>query len=243
MISRCLLHGFTGSSKSWEFLADPTALAPTLVGHAGARDEALAVDGFEAEVERLAALLPSTSAVHAVGYSLGARLALGLALRHPERVARLTLLSGHPGLESDAERAARRASDAAWCELLLREGLAAFVDAWQAQPLWASQATLAPRLLAHKRRERLSHNAEGLCRSLRLTGLAEMPNYRERLRELGMPVTLVAGELDPKFCDLARDMAGRLRHVQLEIVPGAGHDLLLERPEFVSELIQRGDRP
>ena len=243
MTPRCFLHGFTGSSKSWQYLAEPTALAPTLVGHAGADDEALAVDGFEAEVDRLAALLPSGSAVHAVGYSLGARLALGLALRHPERVARLTLISGHPGLERDAERAARRASDAAWCELMQREGLAAFVDAWQAQPLWASQATLAPLLLAHKRRERLSHSAEGLSRSLRLTGLAEMPNYRERLRELDIPVTLAAGELDAKFCDLARNMARRLRRVQLEIVPGAGHDLLLERPEFVSELIRRGERP
>ena len=238
------LHGFTGSPDSWGFLRDGGRryLAPALVGHAGS-DESARIIGFEDEVDRLARLAagtPNDGPVHVVGYSLGARLALGLALRHPERVARLTLISGHPGLASEVERSARRDADSAWVELLLGRGVLAFVDAWETLPLWATQAELSESKRGRRRAERLSHDAAGLARSLRVTGLGEMPYYADRLGEIGVPVDILAGELDLKFSSLARSMAERLRHPTLEVVPGAGHDLLLERPEFVTEVIRRG---
>jgi 2-succinyl-6-hydroxy-2,4-cyclohexadiene-1-carboxylate synthase len=235
------LHGFTGSPDSWGFLREsalPLA-APALVGHAGS-SESVQVTGFEDEVDRLAQLAPADEPLHVVGYSLGARLALGIALRYPERVARLTLISGHPGLSSEGEQRARRAADSIWIELLLGRGVLAFVDTWETQPLWATQAQLPESARARRRAERLSHDPAGLSRSLRVTGLGEMPNYAERLAELEMPVSVLAGDLDLKFSALARSMAECLRHPTLEIAPGAGHDLLLERPEFVTEVIRRG---
>jgi 2-succinyl-6-hydroxy-2,4-cyclohexadiene-1-carboxylate synthase len=237
------LHGFTGSPQSWDFLGGHHAfprVAPALVGHSGAHASASVIH-FEDEVERLATFAPS-SRVHLVGYSLGARLALGLALRHPARLQCLTLVSGHPGLSTEPERAARRTSDAAWRELLLSKGLAAFVDAWQAQPLWSSQTQLSAARRQERRCERLSHTALGLADSLRITGLGEMPDYFARLDEIRTPVRLIAGALDGKFSALARSMAERLPHAELEIVEGAGHDLLLERPEFITEMIRRGNK-
>ena len=236
------LHGFTGSPLSWEFLSEHARLlVPALVGHAGAIADA-PVTSFEDELDRLVTWLPNAGTAHVLGYSLGARLALGLAVRHPARVSRLTLVSGHPGLASAAERAARRASDAAWCELLATRGVPTFVDVWEAQPLWATQAGLTDLAREQKRRERLSHSAQGLLHALRCTGLAEMPSYGPQLPEIRIPVTLIAGESDPKFSALARAMALRLPQALLEIVPGAGHDLLLERPELITEVIRRGDQ-
>jgi 2-succinyl-6-hydroxy-2,4-cyclohexadiene-1-carboxylate synthase len=235
------LHGFTGSPDSWGFLSEGAIAfhAPALVGHARTNDAAQ-VTSFEDEVDRLARFIPAQESAHVVGYSLGARLALGMALRHPERVLRLTLISGHPGLTNEDERRARRAADGAWIELLLGRGVLAFVDAWEAQPLWTTQAELPEAQRRRHRALRLSHEAAGLARSLRLTGLAEMPDYSGRLAELGMPVSVLAGALDGKFSALARSMAERLRRPTLEIVAGAGHDLLQERPEFVTEVIRRG---
>ncbi|MEI9940336.1 MAG: alpha/beta fold hydrolase [Pseudomonadota bacterium] len=244
MTALLALHGFTGSPHSWDFLPDrPTErrFVPALVGHRGSGAGSEVVD-FEAEVDRLARLSAEPSELHVVGYSLGARLALGLALRHPARVSRLTLISGHPGLASDAERVERRAADRRWCELLLSRGSSAFVDAWQAQPLWATQARLDQAALDRKRSERLSHDPAGLARSLRVTGLAEMPNYREDLAKIEVPVTLCAGALDDKFRNLAEQMAKTVAHAELAIVDGAGHDLLLERPEFITEVIRRGNQ-
>jgi 2-succinyl-6-hydroxy-2,4-cyclohexadiene-1-carboxylate synthase len=239
------LHGFTGSPRSWDFLPhQPTVrrFVPALVGHSGSAAGPDVVD-FEAEVDRLARLSADADALHVVGYSLGARLALGLAIRHPSRVARLTLISGHPGLDSDAERVARRAADERWCELLLTRGSHAFVDAWQAQPLWATQARLDTALLSRKRSERLSHDPLGLSRSLRVTGLAEMPNYRQGLAQLKVPLTLIAGNLDAKFRKLAEQMASTVAHAKVLIADGAGHDLLLERPELITELIRTENQP
>jgi 2-succinyl-6-hydroxy-2,4-cyclohexadiene-1-carboxylate synthase len=238
------LHGFTGSPASWEFLPDSRVwprIAPALVGHNGSSADAN-VATFEAEVDRLALLAAGADSLHLVGYSLGARLALSFALRHPKRVARLTLVSGHPGLATENERATRRASDAAWCELLRTRGVEAFVEAWQAQPLWASQAYLPAATRSKKQKERLSHSAAGLCRSLQITGLAEMANYAPLLGELRVPTDLVAGALDLKFCDLAGIFRQNVALARLDIVSGAGHDLLLERPDFITEVIRRGNQ-
>lgn len=239
------LHGFTGSPRSWDFLPDAPntrRFVPALVGHVGSAAGPEVID-FESEIDRLARLSAQANSLHVVGYSLGARLALGVALRHPARVSRLTLIGAHPGLSSDAERAERRAADERWCELLQERGLLAFIDAWQAQPLWATQARLDRGILERKRSERLSHDAAGLIRSLRVTGLARMPNYREALAQIRVPVTLLVGALDVKFRALAEQMAKNLAHAELSIIDGAGHDLLLERPDIVTQVIRRGEQP
>lgn len=238
------LHGFTGSPRSFEFLGERARveLVPALLGHTGAAVTGRAAS-FEDEVARLSALAVEAGRVHVLGYSLGARLALGVALRQPKHVTRLTLVSGQPGLASEPERAERRTADAVWIELLRSRGLEAFVDAWQAQPLWATQSALPVALRDRKRGERLSHSALGLAHSLQVTGLAEMPNYWQRLSELRMPLCLVAGGLDAKFSELARLMAAHARHASLHIAPGAGHDLLLERPDFINTLLDRPSEP
>jgi len=240
--TRLALHGFTGSPHSWDFVPRMTGeqwLTPALVGHAQSQAEA-SVSHFEHEVARLAALAESAGRVTLIGYSLGARLALGVALAAPHAVERLLLISGHFGLDSAADQEQRRAADAAWVELLQVRGLAEFVAAWEAQPLWATQRHLPAAIRQRKHAERMSHDALGLARSLRVTGLAEMPSYRARLPEIRIPTTIVAGALDRKFCDLGRVLTAAIPQATLELVPEAGHDLLLERPELITEVIRRG---
>jgi 2-succinyl-6-hydroxy-2,4-cyclohexadiene-1-carboxylate synthase len=229
-----LLHGFTGSPASWDAvlaeLPNQRALRPALLGHGAPPPEART---FADEIARLAALLPEEP-VHLAGYSLGARLALALSLARPERVRRLTLIGVHPGLPTTKEKDARRASDAAWRRLLIEDGIERFVAAWEAQPLFATQARLPAALTAAHRAARLRHDPKGLARSLEVLGLAEMPDFRPELPRLTMPITLMAGELDEKFLGLARELAPALPHAKLRAAPGAGHDLLLEQPDLVA---------
>jgi 2-succinyl-6-hydroxy-2,4-cyclohexadiene-1-carboxylate synthase len=239
-----LLHGFTGAPSSFDAALEalperPRALAPWLTGH-GAPPAALEIATFEGEVDRLAAQIPEGERAVVVGYSLGARLALALALRHSDRVQALVTISGSAGLPTAAERDARRAHDAALAQRLEREGLEPFVRFWEHQPLFATQARLPPALIRAERARRLGHTAQGLARALACTGLAEMPDYWPMLPQIHAPVEVLSGELDPKFSAIGGAIAGVLPKGRFTSVMGAGHNLLLERPTAVAEAILRG---
>jgi len=238
-----LLHGFTGSPLSFRrvmrALADRhTVLAPSLLGHDGGRGEDGA-SGFEAEVDRMAQALQAErlGPVDLLAYSLGARVGLGLLLRHPDLFASATLLGVHPGLETPAERAARRSSDHAWRELLLAAPLRAFVEQWEQQGLFESQRRLPREVLAEQRQIRMAHHPLGLARALEVLGLGAMPNYRPSLRQIELPVRLVAGELDGKFVALAQAMLPLWPRASLVRITDAGHNLVLERPDAVAVLM------
>ena len=233
-----LLHGFTGSPQSLDGLAAPAgSAAPTLGGHLGTP----VVGGFAEEIERLAELGRDCQGLF--GYSLGGRFALGILARYPKRFAHAVIVSAHPGLKTAEERAQRREGDLRFVQLLRERGLTAFVDTWQALPLWASQGGLPEAVKVAQREQRLRHDAEGLAESLLQHGLGEMPDLRPQLRQVQTPVTLVAGERDPKFRALAEDLGGIIPGAYLTMVPAAGHNLLLERPSLISDLLRRESSP
>lgn len=250
-----LLHGFTGSPASWSAVIaalretsgpGPEIAAPVLPGHG---DDVPVERDWNRNVASVTARLQSTGSdgpsdrparwpVHLVGYSLGARVALAVAVAHPVRVARLTLIGGHPGLATEAERDARRAGDRRWIDLLRQRGIAAFVAEWENHPVFVSQAGLAAEIRERQRRVRLGHRAAGLADSLERMGLGEMPCYRDSFAELAMPVTLVTGERDAKFSALADDLAERVTRIVTRVtVPGCGHNPVLEQPRTIARLL------
>ncbi len=237
------LHGFTADPGAWDAVlaalpGDVEAVCPPIAGHHP--DQPLTATRFEDEVDRLAALLPRAGdPCHLAGYSLGGRLALGLLARHRRLFASATLIGTHPGLGDEAERRDRAAADDALARRLERDGLEAFVDHWQDLSLFATQRALPPEVLAAQRARRLQHRPEGLAHALRTLSLGRMPNYRSYLPALDLPVHLMAGERDLKFRRLAEAMAAALPRATLEIVPAAGHNLLLEAPRAVAVAISR----
>ncbi|MGG3019284.1 2-succinyl-6-hydroxy-2,4-cyclohexadiene-1-carboxylate synthase [Geobacillus stearothermophilus] len=247
-----LLHGFTGSADTWRplhpFWRRFRLIAADLLGHG--RTEA-PKDARRYRIERaaddLAALLDKLGVEKAnvVGYSMGGRLALTFAMLHPHRVCRLVLESSSPGLQTDAERRARREADEALAQRIEQEGVRAFVDHWERLPLFFTQQALPASVRAAVRRERLRHTAEGLANSLRGMGTGVQPSWWERLRELDMPVLLVCGERDEKFCRIAARMHERLPDSRFVFVPGAGHAIHVEQPgvfaTIVSEFMTKGE--
>lgn len=246
-----LLHGFTGAPASWQPLVDALAargarrpvVAVALPGHHPASP---VLPGFEANVDAVARALDAAGlhACDVAGYSLGGRTALGLALRHGRLAATLTLIGAHPGLEAERDRRQRIAHDRAWIALLRERGLAAFVAAWAAQPLFATQQRAPAAALAQQERVRAGHDPEALALSLEHMGLGVMPAYGPRLAALDMPVTWVAGALDEKFAGVARAAVARLaqagRDARLWLVPGSGHNVPLEQPAALAALLADG---
>ncbi|MCW3066184.1 MAG: alpha/beta hydrolase fold protein, partial [Solirubrobacterales bacterium] len=129
-----LLHGFTHTGASWAPTATAlaeryTSFAPDLRGHgAAAGRRPVELDAVIADVVDAA---PDRFALG--GYSMGGRIALHLALAHPGRVTRLALIGATAGLEDPVARAERRRADEAWAQLLEREGIDTFADAWAVQ--------------------------------------------------------------------------------------------------------------
>jgi pimeloyl-ACP methyl ester carboxylesterase len=73
-----------------------------------------------------------------------------------------------------------------------------------------------------------------VAEALRCLGQGAQPWLGHRLGELAMPVLLMAGKNDPKYLDLARDMAARIPRVVRAEMPGAGHSVVGERPAEVA---------
>jgi len=215
------LHGFLGSPEVWRSIV-PAGTAVALPGHGGGPVRAT----WEANLDAVADAIGTCDLV--VGYSLGARIALGLVAGG--RVARAVLVSVNPGI-ADAEREVRRAADAAWARMLRTQGLPAFLDAWEAQPLFATQARVDDALRTQRRARRLALDPEQLARSLEVMGLAEMPDYRGAL---DARCTLIVGGDDAKFLAIARVVSSRV-----EVIEGSGHDPLLEQPAELARTILR----
>jgi 2-succinyl-6-hydroxy-2,4-cyclohexadiene-1-carboxylate synthase len=220
---RCvLLHGFAGDPASWDDVPiDGERVA--LPGHPGGgpveRD-------WAANLEAIAARIGRCDAV--VGYSLGARVALGLVIGG--HTPRAVLISGNPGI-ADSERAARRAGDAVWARLARERGTAAFVDAWQAQPLFATQQRAPVARLAARRARRLALDPEQLARSLETMGLAEMPDYRATVDDRFF---VIVGADDARYVAIARALPA-----PVELIADSGHDPLLEQPVALAAAIGR----
>jgi 2-succinyl-6-hydroxy-2,4-cyclohexadiene-1-carboxylate synthase len=172
---------------------------------------------------------------HLLGYSMGGRVALCLALDAPQRVRSLILESASPGIESTLERQARIRADEGLATVLLEQGLAAFVDHWEQIPLFRSQSILPPEIRQALRRQRLTNDPLGLANSLRGMGAGVMEPRWPGLPGLAIPTLLIVGELDEKYRHLGEHMQGLLPDCRLVVVPGAGHTVHLEQPDLFLE--------
>lgn len=218
-----LLHGFTQTGASWD------GVVRELAGRYRAVAPDLGAGPWEAELDRLEALAPEAFTL--CGYSMGGRLALALALRIPERVGRLVLVSASPGLADAGERATRRTADEALADRIEAIGAEAFAREWAAQPLFAGQP---PAVAAAAHEDRLRRSAAEHAAQLRGLGTGAMPSLWERLGEPRMPVTLIVGEQDMKFLAVAERMQTCLPPAELVVVPGVGHAVHLEGPAAVA---------
>lgn len=242
------LHGFTGGVTTFHDvqrqLSPHRFFAPRLHGHGPIPN--LEATSFAAECTRLAGEIAFWSrgeSSHLCGYSLGGRLALALLVRAPELFSGATLIGAHPGLVSAEERAERRVQDSHWRALLTEQGLAAFLSAWAAQPLFASEQALPPDPARRRAEERRDHTADGLASALAVLGLAEMPDYRGNVPALNTQITWMAGSTDDKFAQLAQEMAQVAPRGRAILASGSGHNLLLDSPQLVAEVLSKALNP
>lgn len=240
-----LLHGFTGSSNGWRGLAEAVGgefevIAIDIVGH-GQTDAPEDLERYLMRrcVDDLAATVRALGHERAtwLGYSMGGRTALQVAVHRPEVVSALILEGATPGLATEAERESRVASDEVLAQKIEREGVEAFIDFWENVALFDSQKRM-PEERRHRVREgRLRNRGTGLANSLRGMGTGSQEDVRDRIERVEVPTLLITGVLDTKFTDLAREMAQVLPDATMFTIDDAGHAAHVERPDVFASMV------
>lgn len=227
-----LIHGFTGDPANWDEVMDHWQLPgePRAISLPGHGMGGPVLDGWDANLAAIAETCAGCDCV--VGYSLGARVSLGLVASG--RIAFGVLIGVNPGI-ADAERADRREFDATWARMLREEGLDAFIAKWEKQPLFRTQGKVDEphRAERHARRKRL--DAEQLAQSLEQMGLGAMPDYWSAVPAHRDRIALITGADDAKYTAIANGLPAK----HLEVIPDSGHDPTLEQPELLAFAIAR----
>jgi 2-succinyl-6-hydroxy-2,4-cyclohexadiene-1-carboxylate synthase len=227
-----LVHGFAQNRNCWGPIATDLARDHEVVrvdapGHGRSSQ-------FYAGLRTGARLIADQGGTATyVGYSMGARFVLHLALANPELVQRVVLIGGTAGIDDADARAERRRNDDAMAARLERDGLEPFLDAWLAQPLFAGLSREM-----QFRAARRENTIDGLAESLRQAGTGSQDPLWERLGRLDMPALVVAGADDTKFsAEASRLVASIGANATLALIANAGHSAHLEQPaQFLSTL-------
>jgi 2-succinyl-6-hydroxy-2,4-cyclohexadiene-1-carboxylate synthase len=233
-----LLHGFGGTHRAWDGLIARLGderyrpLALDLPGHGREADAArpITFDGCVAHV-----LHEAPERFVLLGYSMGARVALHVALVAPERLSRLILVAGNPGIEDPAERAARGENDERLAVRLETEPFADWIESWRSQPLFQEEP---PDVRAQASADQLRNDPRALAAVLRGLSTGKMTPLWDRLSELRMHVDVVVGERDRKFAAIGERMEGLLPDGSLCVLSG-GHGLPIENPDALAGLLER----
>lgn len=222
------VHGFMGQPTDWDEVRAKFSSEQT---------DSFAIDASDDWASSLACLrtkLPERSIL--IGYSMGARLALGLALEYPECCSGLVFVSGNPGLENDEDRRQRLEVDKAIAQRLVNTDPGEFLRWWYSLPVFS---TVPARIKDAEIDRKLGSFSEHWQTILFANSIAQQPNYWPRLGELSVPVLIVAGQLDRKYATISRRFAESNPKGDFcaNIINDCGHIVHREqRDAFVEEL-------
>ncbi|UVO50607.1 alpha/beta hydrolase [Sphingomonas sp. SUN019] len=186
-------------------------------------------DDLGAMADRVLAAAPSQFAL--LGHSMGARVALEIIRRAPQRVTRLALISTGVHLPDPGEAAKRHALR----DIGRAQGMAALVDAW------------LPPMVAPARRDDAAFMAPlramcidaGLPRfEAQVRALLNRPEVESLLPRLNCPVLVATGSEDQwSPPDQHAAMAALIPNARLVVVEGSGHMLPREAPDALNAAI------
>ncbi len=209
---RCLLHDFRGQLRSGK----PTGSPYSMALHAADFLLLLGALGIEQ--------------AHLVGTSYGSEIGMLVAATHPDQTASLTVVAGVSELDSLMRAAARSWAIAADCGA---------VPFFRSMLPWAySSEFLArnQRLLQEQEEAMIRLPPEYFAAFKLLVDAFLKLNITAELKRISCPTLVISAERDlikgPKFGRLIHENVAGSEFV---VIPGAGHAVVLERPDLVAD--------
>ncbi|XP_062111267.1 protein PHYLLO, chloroplastic isoform X2 [Humulus lupulus] len=219
------LHGFLGTSEDWTAIMKAVSrgarcISIDLPGHGGTQiqyhGDKNTILRTRLSIEVVADVVHSVihhitpEKVTVVGYSMGARIALYMALRFTDKVNGAVVISGSPGMKNEAARKIRRAIDDSRAQSLVSYGLDIFLETWYAGQLWN-------RLREHPKfnqivGSRRNHHKDVRCLAKVLSNSSigrQLPLWDD-LNRSKTPLLIIVGEKDEKFKRIGQDMCNAI---------------------------------
>jgi pimeloyl-ACP methyl ester carboxylesterase len=239
-----LLHGIGNYGRYWDLFAREIGgrlrlVAPDARGHGSSGKPE---SGYEPEdfVRDMIAVLDDGGARRAlvVGHSMGGAHAMHLAAKHPDRLSALVLVDvGPENMREGSERARRLTqerpasfADRAEAEAYLRRTSPGYADEVYANRLDHGMREEGGRLVWHSSREALAQT-----RALR----GDLEERWRTFREIATPIVLVRGTRSNVLsAETAEKMTTLRPDIQLTELD-AGHNVALDRPRELAEMVMR----
>ncbi len=257
------VHGFGNEAHVWDDLAPEVApyyrtLAVDLRGHGASDRDPEARYDYDVHVADLEALTEALGIdrLVLVGHSLGGRISMRFAGRHPERVAGLVIIDSAPELDArgtvriqlDVQRSGEAAGDSAGPSFASEAEYRALL----ARQYPAADSAALQRLARHGLRARADGRFEprldpAWFRGRQRASEAEMREREGRLTaelwaalaRVPCPTLVIRGAAsDVVSADVAERMAEEvLAQGRLVVVPRAGHSVMIDNPEACREAL------
>ena len=243
MSALIFLHGLLGTQEDWQPVIEKLAknqphffsyfrcIAVDLPLHGEAKS--VNVVNFEevcAYLSQKIKLLVENQPFFLIGYSLGGRIALYYALQaqcEKGNLQGLILEGANLGLQTTAEKQARQQHDQKWATRFATEDPHSVLNDWYRQPVFAhlNEQQRADLIL-----KRSANCGENIAKMLWACGLAEQPDFSEKVRSNFLPIYYFVGEKDLKFRQMALD-----NYLNYTIIENAGHNAHAENPQKFAE--------
>ena len=232
-----LLHGVGGNHTVWNqvvplLTTQFSVIAPDLRGHGRSpapEGSEFSYSELEADVLRMLDL-DRLGAVHLVGLSGGALLALRLTLDHPDRVRSLIMVGGAAYTDPHTRAVAER-----WAETLEKDGRDAFAlrmlkDLYY--PDWIEEHLD----LADELREQVK--TQDLGPALKWSHAMQAFDERSRVASIRAPALIIQA-MDDAVVDAShgRILRQSIPGAQIRILAETGHMVPVERPRETAEAI------
>jgi 2-succinyl-6-hydroxy-2,4-cyclohexadiene-1-carboxylate synthase len=168
---------------------------------------------------------------------MGGRIAMYFALKYPHHISKLILESASPGIENSDERESRRQNDLKISERLRTEPITDFLNDWYDQPLFSGIKNHTNDAALLERRKK--NDPVLVAKALDSFSVGRQPYLMNQLAKLKIPVSLICGENDPKYCALMKQIKQQNPHFSLKIFKNNGHTIHFENPVlFANHLLQ-----
>jgi len=232
-----LIHGLNGDLAGWALIMPELSkhyqtIALDVRGHGGTSkpDQPYSIKGFSEDFYGFMNQLKIPKP-HILGLSMGGAIAQQFALDHPEMIRSLVLVSTFSYVDEKALRAFARLR-----HTLRERGYPAFFDELVQLAFTSEYIAANPGPLAELKEKRVRMNSPLAIG--RAADACMAFNLKNEIAQIALPTLIVSGKEDIFTpIALAEQIHRSIRGSEWKILDGVGHNLYIEKPGQLTQLV------